>query len=156
MTPPDPNPQTNPAPGHEPSGEPVAPGVRVASSALRFSASRSSGPGGQNVNKRATKMELRLALEDIPIPRDAMTRLRRIAKTYITADGELVITADDSRTQLANRRACMQRLRDLLVRALVKPKRRVPTRPTRGSVERRLQSKREQSEKKRRRGKDEL
>jgi len=139
----------------EPDGEPLAPGVRVPPGALRFSASRASGPGGQNVNKRATKMELRLALDDIPIPADARARLRRIAKSYITGEGEIVISSDEARTQLGNRRACMERLRDLLVRAMVRPKRRVPTKPSRGAVERRLQDKRERGEKKRRRGWDE-
>ncbi|MEZ6243878.1 MAG: alternative ribosome rescue aminoacyl-tRNA hydrolase ArfB [Phycisphaerales bacterium] len=140
----------------EPDGEPIAPGVRVPPGALRFSASRASGPGGQNVNKRATKIELRIALDDIPIPSDARARLRRIAKTYITSDAELLITSDESRTQLGNRRACLERLRELLVRAMVKPKRRIPTKPSRGAVERRLQEKRERSEKKRRRGKEDL
>ncbi len=143
-------PSQDPAPRD--SGEPVAPGVRVAPGALRFTASRASGPGGQNVNKRSTKMELRVALDDIPIPRAAMTRLKRLAKSSITTEGELVITADDSRTQLANKRACMERLRELLVRATATPKRRIPTKPSRGSVERRLQAKRENKDKKRRRG----
>ena len=68
-----------------------------------------------------------------------------------TSANELLITAEDRRTQLGNRRACDERLRELVVRAMVRPKRRVPTRPTRGGIERRLQEKREQSDRKRRR-----
>jgi len=133
------------------SGEAVAPGVRVSAGVLRFEASRASGPGGQNVNKRATRIQLRVRLEEIPIPDDAKARLRRMAGSQIVGDDELLITSDEKRTQLANRRACADRLRDLIVRALVRPKRRVPTRPTRGGIERRLQEKREQSDRKRRR-----
>ncbi len=137
---------------HEPEGGvEIAPGVRVAQGALRYEASRSSGPGGQNVNKRATRMQLRISLADIPIPDDARTRLRARAGSQIVGDDELLIASDEKRTQLANRRACADRLRELIVRALVRPKRRVPTRPTRGGIERRLQEKREQSDRKRRR-----
>lgn len=140
-----------PSSDHHEGGEPIAPGVRVPASALRYEASRASGPGGQNVNKRATRVQLRLSLADLPIPADALARLRRLAGSQIVGDDELLITSDEKRTQLANRRACAERLRELIVRAMVRPKRRVPTKPTRGGIERRLQEKREQSDRKRRR-----
>lgn len=136
---------------HEGGGEQIAPGVRVPAGALRYETSRASGPGGQNVNKRSTRVQLRVRLSDLPIPRDALARLRRLAGSQIVGDDELLITAEDRRTQLGNRRACDERLRELVVRAMVRPKRRVPTRPTRGGIERRLQEKREQSDRKRRR-----
>lgn len=130
------------------SGVEAAPGVRIPEAALRFSAARSSGPGGQNVNKRATKIELRLDLADIPISPAAMSRLRRAASHLITEGGELVIAADEHRTQLGNRRACLERLRAIIIHAKAIPKPRVATKPSRGSVERRLETKRQTSQKK--------
>lgn len=137
--------------GEEAGGEQIAPGVRVPPALLRYEASRSSGPGGQNVNKRSTRMQLRIRIEDLPIPPDARSRLRRLAGSQVVGDDELLISADEKRTQLGNRKVCAERLRELIVRAMVRPKRRVPTRPTRGGIERRLQEKREQSDRKRRR-----
>ena len=132
-------------------GEQIAPGVRVPPGVLRYEATRSSGPGGQNVNKRSTRVQLRVRIEDLPIPSDARSRLRRLAGSQVVGEDELLIGSDEKRTQLGNRRACAERLRELIVRAMVRPKRRVPTRPTRGGIERRLQEKREQSDRKRRR-----
>ena len=132
----------------ESSGLELAPGVRIPESLARFSYASSSGPGGQNVNKRATKAELRISLSDLPMPGDALVRLRGLAGRYLTDAGELVIAADEHRSQAQNRSACLERLRELLVRALVRPKRRRPTRPSRGSVERRLESKRAVSRRK--------
>lgn len=133
-------------------GVEVAPGVRVPADAIEVQAVRSSGPGGQNVNKRATKVQLRIGVDAIPIARDARARLRRLAKSSLTAEGDLLIASDEARSQLGNRRVCMQRLRELIVRAKVKPKKRIPTKPSRGAVERRIKAKKERSEKKRRRG----
>jgi ribosome-associated protein len=141
--------QPPPLPDAEP--EDLAPGVRVGPGILRFAFSSSSGPGGQNVNKRATKTELRVRLIDLPIPADARHRLVTIAGQRVTADGELIITSDEHRSQGQNRAECLARLRELLVRAMARPRKRRPTRPSRGSIERRLTAKRATGERKRRR-----
>jgi ribosome-associated protein len=133
-------------------GIPLAPGVRVAPSVVTFSFASSSGPGGQNVNKKATKAELRIRLADIPIPPDARERLASLAGRRLTDAGELVIAADEYRSQGRNRDACLERLRELIVQAQVRPKRRRATRPSRGAVERRIEAKKHRSARKRARG----
>ena len=136
----------------EPVGIEIAPGVHVPEAALRFSYAAASGPGGQNVNKRATKAMLRLAVSDIPVSERVRTRVRRLGSAWLTGEeGELLIMADEHRSQRRNREACLERLRALLVRALVPPKPRIATRPGRGAIERRLREKREQSQRKSRR-----
>lgn len=133
-------------------GVEIAPGLRVPEGALRFSFVAASGPGGQNVNRRATKAVLRLALADLPVSGAVRGRVARLGKGWLVGeDGELVIAADEHRSQRRNREACLERLRELLVRAMARPKPRVPTKPGRGAIERRLQAKRERGEKKRRR-----
>src|SRR4051812_37463595 len=119
----------------------LAPGVYIDAGMLAFSFASSSGPGGQNVNKKATKAELRVPLYFLPIPEDARHRLAVLAGQRLTASGELVITSDEHRSQNRNKAECLARLRKLVVRAMVVPRPRRPTRPSRGSVERRLQSK---------------
>jgi ribosome-associated protein len=103
---------------------------------------RSSGPGGQNVNKVATAVALRFEAERSP-HLDAATkaRLRRLAGWRWTGEGALIVTSDRHRTQAMNRVEAREKLRDLILLALEVPKRRVPTRPTAGSVRRRLDSK---------------
>lgn len=125
----------------EPSGVAVAPGVRVPAAVLRFSFVRASGPGGQNVNKRSTAAELRVSLADLPIAPGARLRLADAASHLVTADGELIIECDEHRSQERNRGGCLERLRELVVRALAVPKVRRKTRPSRGSKERRLSEK---------------
>ena len=127
----------------------IAPGVRIAEDVLRFSFSSSSGPGGQNVNKRATKAELRVSLTAIPISARALERLTRLAARRLNDEGDVIITADEHRSQGQNRSECLERLRELLVAAMAEPKVRRKTRPSRGSVERRLADKSRQSERKR-------
>jgi ribosome-associated protein len=129
----------------------LAHGVTVPASAVRMSYASSSGPGGQNVNRRATKAELRLALVDVPITDAARRRLRLRAAHLVTDAGELIIISDKYRSQARNRQACMDRLRELVAMAIVEPKKRRKTKPSRGSIERRLESKRQQSQKKGRR-----
>lgn len=129
----------------------LAPGVFVPAGLVRFAFSRSSGPGGQNVNKRSTKAELRVRPEHIPIHPAALERLRHQARGWITDEGELLIIADEHRSQPRNRDECLARLRTLLVAAMVVPKVRRKTRPSRGSKERRLASKKARSEIKSRR-----
>jgi ribosome-associated protein len=137
--------------GTQPWGLEIAPGVRVAAEAVRFSFVSSGGPGGQNVNKRATKAEMRVFLADLPLHPEALERLVALAGQRVTEAGELVITADEHRSQGRNRAECLARLRELIVRAKVRPRKRKATRPGRGAVERRLMAKREMAEKKSRR-----
>lgn len=130
-------------------GVEVAPGVRVPAAALEFTFASSSGPGGQNVNKRATKALLRVALEALPLHPMARERLERLASMYVTAGGDVLIECDEHRSQERNKAGCLERLRALLVEAMKRPKVRKATRPTRGSKERRLREKRARGEQKR-------
>jgi ribosome-associated protein len=118
---------------------------------LRFAFARASGPGGQNVNKRSTKAELRLDPRSLPLRPAVLARLLDQARGYLTDQGELLIVSDEHRSQPRNREECLDRLRALLLSAAVEPKIRRKTRPSRGSKERRLAAKREHGEKKRRR-----
>ncbi len=149
----------SPASTHAPLDDPrdanavrLAPGVSLPASLLRFAFSSSSGPGGQNVNKRATKAELRVLLSDLPIPPAALARLRHAAPHRITDDGELILESDRLRSQERNKGECLERLGELIRLALVEPKRRRRTRPTKGSQERRISEKKNRARTKRARG----
>jgi ribosome-associated protein len=125
----------------------LAPGVRVSESALRVAFSRSGGPGGQHVNKTNSKVELWLRLDAVVgLAGDAMARLRSIAGRRITDAGELHIISEGSRSQHQNRDEAMERLRELIVQAQVRPKARRKTKPSRGSKERRLNAKKRRSD----------
>jgi ribosome-associated protein len=127
--------------------------VTVAEADLRFTFSRSRGPGGQAVNKLSTRAELRVAVAAIEgLDETAARRLRRLAGQRLTAADELLIVSDRYRSQLRNRRDCLERLAALVERAARPPRPRKPTRPSRGAVERRLTAKRRRSDRKRDRG----
>lgn len=128
----------------------LAPGVSVAAGALAWSASCSGGPGGQHVNKTATKAELRVPLAEVTGLRpDAIERLIALAGERVVGGDELQLTCDETRSLRRNRDLVLERLRALVLAAQVRPKVRRATRPSRGSVERRLKAKAHRSDVKR-------
>ena len=102
---------------------------------------RASGPGGQNVNKVATAVELRFAVGASSLPADVKARLRTLAGSRLTADDELLIDSREHRTQGQNREAARARLVALVRQAARRPRKRRPTRPGKAAKERRIQSK---------------
>jgi len=116
---------------------------------LKFSASRSSGAGGQNVNKVSTKIELRFDLESTTLfTIDEKERIYKKLKNRISNEGILILTSESERTQLGNKKKAIELFLALMEKALVKPKKRIKTKPTKSSREKRLQDKKLVSEKK--------
>ena len=102
---------------------------------------RSSGPGGQNVNKVSSKALLRWNLAASSFPEEAKARFKELYPSYLTESGEIILTGQRFRDAPKNREDCLEKLTAMLRNALKKPKERIPTRPTKGSVRRRLAAK---------------
>ena len=116
--------------------------LRIPDDELEWSYVRSGGPGGQNVNKVASKAVLRWNLAASPsLPEDVKARLRARQANRITAEGDLVLTSQRYRDQERNRQDCLDKLREMIAEAAVRPKTRRKTKPTRGSQEARLRAK---------------
>ena len=130
----------------------LAPGVEVHADELLFRATSSGGPGGQNVNKVATRIEVTWDIANSPALEDPT---RELLLTHLRAkldsEGRVRIVASDQRTQKANREAALERLRNLVTDALKPRKKRKPTKPTRASKQRRLEAKKRRGDIKRQR-----
>jgi ribosome-associated protein len=129
------------------------PTIRIHESELQEEFIRASGPGGQNVNKVASAVQLRFNVAHSSLPPAVRKRLRQLAGNRMTKEGMLIIEAGQHRSQQKNREEARQRLLNLIRRAAKKPKRRRKTKPTRSSQRRRLENKRRHSRKKQLRGK---
>jgi len=141
-----PHPPQNPTSGVELPDGTVVPG-----GALSWSFTGSSGPGGQNVNKRATKAVLRVDIAGLRLGASVSSRVRRVAGSLVTDEGGLVIANDESRSQAQNKRACLERLAGLIKEAKKRPKVRKKTKPSKGAIQRRIDAKKQRGETKRRR-----
>ena len=116
---------------------------------LSFKTSRSSGSGGQNVNKVSTKVELRFSIEDsILLTENEKDRIRIKLKNRISLEDILILSSDSERTQLRNKKKVIELFLELIEKALHKPKKRIKSKPTKASKEKRLKEKKIQSDKK--------
>lgn len=124
----------------------ITPSLQIDERELQIDFIRASGPGGQNVNKVATAVQLRFDVRASLLPEEVKTRLIHLAGNRITSEGILLIEAKRFRTQEQNREDAMQRFIELVRKSLVKPKARRKTKPTQASKEQRLQEKKKRGE----------
>jgi ribosome-associated protein len=131
----------------------ITPDVSIPDEEFEWKFIRSSGPGGQNVNKVASAVQLRFLLpRNVSLPTSARNRLRRLAGQRLVDDGSILISARSERSQEQNRRDALERLAELIRAALIEPKIRKKTRPTLGSKERRIETKKRRGATKQGRG----
>jgi ribosome-associated protein len=127
----------------------VSPTIRIPLDEFEWSFARSGGPGGQNVNKVASKAVLRWNFAASPsVPEDVKARFRDRFPSRLTTEGEIVLASELTRDQGRNRADCLEKLAAMLRVASIRPKVRRPTRPTKGSQRRRVEAKRRQSSRK--------
>ncbi|MCC7205161.1 MAG: aminoacyl-tRNA hydrolase [Phycisphaeraceae bacterium] len=138
--------------GHGGGGVEVGPGVRLPAEALRWSFARSSGPGGQNVNKLATKARLNVPVVALATAMSVLACRRLLTIAGWAGEEELAFVSQESRSQSANKRACLAKLRAMIVEARKPVMVRRATRPTRASKRRRVEGKKKRAEVKRGRG----
>lgn len=143
----------DPAPIPESALLPIAPGIALPLAEVAMTAVRAQGPGGQNVNKVATAIQLRFDIRASSLPEALKERLLARRDQRISREGVLIIKSQGSRSQEANRAEALERLRDLLLGATRVPKKRRPTRPTLASQKRRVEHKLRRGEIKAGRGK---
>ncbi len=130
----------------------VSPNIAIPDEQLEWKFIRSSGPGGQNVNKVASAVQLRFLLPlNTSLPVSVRNRLRNLAGQRLVDDGSILLSARSERSQEQNRSAALERLAGLIRAAMVEPKIRKKTRPTRASKERRIESKKRRAGTKRQR-----
>ncbi|HSA99666.1 MAG TPA: alternative ribosome rescue aminoacyl-tRNA hydrolase ArfB [Anaerolineales bacterium] len=133
----------------------ITPALQIDEHDLQIDFIRASGPGGQNVNKVATAVQLRFDVRAASLPEEVKERLIHLAGKRLTSEGKLVIEAKRFRTQEQNREDALQRFVELVRKALVKPKPRKKTKPTQAAKETRLKEKKRKAEiKKMRQSKD--
>jgi ribosome-associated protein len=120
--------------------------ISIDESELQFDYVRASGPGGQNVNKVATAVQLRFDVSSSLLPDDIKHRLIKLAGSKMTNEGVLILEAKRYRTQEQNREDAIRRFVELVRKSTIKPKRRLKTRPTKASRERRIKKKKQRGE----------
>ncbi len=142
-------PCAEPAPGV--AGVVLGPGIAVPLDRLSLTFVSSSGPGGQNVNKRATKCQLRVRVSDLGLSERQTQRLSDQARGMITSESDFILTCDVYKSQERNKAEVLDRLREIVLKAIVEPKRRIATKVTKGAKRRRVDDKKARSEIKQRR-----
>ncbi|MDA3962954.1 MAG: alternative ribosome rescue aminoacyl-tRNA hydrolase ArfB [Planctomycetota bacterium] len=139
----------------EPGRTVLAPGVSVATRDLRYEQSLSGGAGGQHVNKTNSRVLLRVHLRALRgLDYAAQQRLRDLLGSRLVAGDDILLRCDETRSASRNRELVLERLQQVVAKAKIAPRKRRATRPTRGSVERRLEGKRQHAQKKTRRRND--